>query len=173
MDSTIGLCKELAQEALDSMRRTLAGLQTHPHAQSGLPEALEQFLAPHLSSHGMRLMVESSNWPAGLPIEWTSNLYLVVREAVSNAEKHARTSLVSAVLRADTEGLFISVTDNGIGFNANDLVSANGRERSGSGFGISCMQDRVRTLGGELVLKTAVGCGVRLEIRLPNPGKPT
>lgn len=169
MDVNVGLWKELAQEALDSLRRTLAGLHTHPHAELDLPETLERFLAPQLCSRGMRLAVEPHNWPADLPVEWTANLFLVVREALTNAEKHARASMVIVVLRANTEELSISVTDNGIGFSADDLVSASSQDRLGSGLGISSMQDRVRMLGGELDLITARGCGVRLDLRVPNP----
>jgi signal transduction histidine kinase len=173
VDANVALWKALAQEALDALRRTLAGVHAHPHAQTSLPEALERFLTPQFRGRGMRLSVESHNWPAGLPVEWTSNLYLLAREVVNNAEKHAHASRVKIVLRAEPAELFVSVTDNGVGFNPDDLFAAScAQERLGSGLGIGGMRDRIRSLNGELDLITAPGCGVRLEIRAPNPMKP-
>lgn len=173
MEANVVLWKELAQEALDALRRTLAGLHASPHEQASLPEALEQGLLPQLRSRGIRLVVESHSWPEDLPVDWTSNLYLVVREALTNAEKHGHASRVIVYLRANanTKELSISITDNGIGFRADDLVSASGRDRPGNGLGISGMRARVRMLGGELDLMAAPGCGVRLEICLPAPNK--
>jgi two-component system, NarL family, sensor histidine kinase LiaS len=169
MEANVVLWKELAQEALDSLRRTLAGLHTSPHIQSNLPEALGRCLVPQLCSRGIRLVVEPHNWPEDLPIDWTSNLYLVVREALTNTEKHAHASMVIVVLCADTKELSISITDNGLGFRADDLVLASRQDQLGSGLGISGMRARVQMLGGTLDLMTAPGCGVRLEIRVPNP----
>ena len=169
METNVVLWKGLAQEALDSLRHTLAGLRTSPRVHASLPEALEQSLMPQLRSRGMRLVVEPHDWPEDLPVDWTSNLYLVVREALTNAERHGHASRVIVILRADSQELSISITDNGIGFRADDLVSARREDRLGNGLGISGMRARVRMLGGELDLMTAPGCGVRLEIRVPTP----
>ncbi len=169
VDANIGLWKNLAQEALDSLRSALAGLHTHSQAELSLPDALERHLVPQLCNNGVRLVVERQNWPTDLPAEWTSNLYLLVREALTNVDKHACATMVAVVLRADTEVLSISVTDNGIGCRADDLVPNRRPDRHGSGFGIGSMRERARMLGGQLDLMTAPGCGVQLDIHVPNP----
>lgn len=172
MDIHIGMWKSLAQEALDALRGVLAGTCAFPHAQLDLPDALERLLVPQFRARGMRLSLESRGWPQGLPVEWTSNLYLMAREAVNNAEKHAHASKVKIVLRADPENLFFCITDNGIGFNPDTFDAAGAQERLGSGLGIMGMHDRIQKLGGELDLMTAPGSGVRLEIHAPNPLRP-
>lgn len=171
-DSHIGMWKSLAQEALDALRGALAGLCAYPHAQLDLPDALERFLVPQFRARGMRLSLESRDWPQSLPVEWTSNLYLIAREALNNAEKHAHASKVKIVLRADPENLFICITDNGTGFNPDTFDTADAQERLGSGLGIMGMHDRIQKLGGELDLMTAPDSGVRLEIQAPNPLRP-
>lgn len=169
MGANLDLWKELAQEALDSLRNSLADLHTPMRSQPNLPDALERLLAPQLCSRGMRLLVERQNWPTDLPVDWTSNLYLLVREALTNAEKHGRATIVTVLLQADDEQVSISIVDNGVGFHPDDLISTSRQDRYGAGLGIKGMQERVRMLGGELQLMTAPGCGVRLEIHTPIP----
>lgn len=163
-----GSWHELAQEALDALRATLAGLRTHPHVTQGLPDAIRQHLTPPFKHRGLDLHLESMDWPADVPADWTSSLYLAVREAVTNAEKHGHASRVSIILQADAQHLLITITDNGAGF-ATDEVGADRRARPGSGLGLRAMRDRLRLLGGSLRLMAAPGHGTQVEMCIPVP----
>ena len=168
VEAYLGAWKELAQEAMDSLRCTLAGVRTHPHAELGLPDALLRHLASQVRSRGLRLTLESRDWPRDVPLELTSSLYLVVREALTNVAKHARASEVTVLLGVDADNLRITVTDNGVGMRQEEIE----RERpatNGSGFGLGTMRDRIRSIGGQLILDTAIGSGVRVEITVPRP----
>jgi signal transduction histidine kinase len=158
--------RELAQEALDGLRAALAGQDTHPHAALGLPAALRQHLIPHFQGRGLHLSLESYRWPTDLPIDWTSNLYLAVREAVTNAATHGYATQVSIILQADDYYLTITVADNGGGC-WRPVSGANRRARPGSGLGIQAMCDRVGQLGGLLQVTGAPGKGMRIEMRVP------
>jgi signal transduction histidine kinase len=162
------LWKRLAQEALDSLRSTLAGFRSSLHAGWGLSEALHRSLAPQLGSRGMRLNIESHDWPIDIPPDWNWNLYLAVREALTNVEKHASATEVWVHLHAEVDSLSITVIDDGIGFRSDELA----RKRfagPGCGLGIDSIRDRLSMLGGRLDITTAPGCGVRLEMQLPRP----
>lgn len=160
----------LAQEALDALRAILGGLRTHLHAPLGLPDALRQHLIPQFRAMGLDLQVESKHWPPELPSEWTSSLYLVVREAVTNAEKHGHASQVFILMRADAQHLWVEVTDNGTGFSAAE-VGASLPAPAWSGFGLQSMRDRVRGLGGHLRVKAAPDCGTHMEACIPIPDR--
>lgn len=167
VEAYLGAWKELAQEALDSLRHTLAGMHTHPHAALGLVDALQRYLAPQVRSRGLRLAIECQDWPAELPLDWTSTLYLVLREALTNVEKHAHATEVTVLLRADREQLHMIVTDNGVGFAAGEgFRKATGQ--AGTGLGLAGMRERVGALGGALSIMTADGGGVHLEARIPH-----
>jgi signal transduction histidine kinase len=168
IEAYMGAWRELAQEALDSLRSALIGMRTHPHALIGLPEAVYRYLGPQVRSRGMQLTFECRDWPADLPIDWTSHLYLVVREALSNVEKHAHASEVTVVLEADAKHLYIIVSDNGVGFRRGSCARGQ-HDGLGTGLGINGMRDRVRMLGGRLDITAAPGTGVRLKVRLPRP----
>jgi two-component system, NarL family, sensor histidine kinase UhpB len=170
-DGTTGylsMCKGLAQEALDSLRSTLAGLRPVVDGGHGLPEVLHRSLTSQLGSRGLRLNVESCDWPQDLPSDWERHLYLTVREALMNVEKHARASEVNVHLHAQADGLVITVVDNGIGFHRDDL-GTEWLARPRLSLGMSGMHDRLSLLGGRLQIATAPGGGGRLEMWLPRP----
>lgn len=162
--------KALAREAVQSLRGTMAGLRTHPHAQLGLPDALRRHLMPQIASRGLQVMVQATAWPEDLPEDWTTSLYLTVREALMNVEKHAQASQCAVVLRSSARQLAIIIVDDGAGFTHKRTVHAQPTAQ-GTGFGIGGMRDRVRALGGRLTLTTAPGCGTRIEITVPRAAR--
>ena len=164
-EAHIGTWQALVREAIDGLRGTLAGLSEHSHAELGLPEALRSYLAPQLRSRGVRVTVDVGDWPDDLPLDITTSLYLALREALTNVEKHARASLVSVVLRATDRTLHVTIADDGIGIT--EQSPARRARSTGSGLGIEGMRARARALGGRLTLATAPGQGVRLALRIP------
>ena len=103
--------------------------------------------------HAMHAIARSAAWPEDLPLDITTSLYLAIREALTNVEKHARASEVSVVLRATTRTLIIIVADDGVGINAEDLALK--PRAAGSGLGIDGMRARTHALGGKLTGRSA------------------
>jgi signal transduction histidine kinase len=168
LQSSITEWADLAREAVDALRRTLAGLRTHRHAELGLPEALRRFVVPQMRAAGLKLVIEASQWPDDLPLDYTSNLYLAVREALTNVEKHANARQVAVMLRAEASLLMITVADDGRGFPPSG-PRAYARHDQRVHLGIEGMRQRLRTLGGHLALASSPGAGARLEMRVPTP----
>lgn len=86
-------------------------------------------------------------------------VYRLVQESLVNAFRHAAPSAVAVALRSDPDMVEITVTDDGPGL-------PSGGDAGKSGFGISGMAERVRTLGGTLAIGTAAGGGTRVSARL-------
>ncbi len=170
LEVDLGLWKGLAQEALNALRSSLAGLHAAPQTacESTLVEAIQHSIQPQFASRGMRLTVEQHDWPDELPPHWNSHLFLAVREALTNVEKHASASSVSVLLERHAAGLSIIVIDDGVGCHSSALESGH-HAGSGSGFGIRSIRDRVRMLGGRVNIVTAPNRGMRLELLLPHP----
>lgn len=165
-EAYVAAWRELTQEAIVALRCALGGLRAHPHAELGLPEALYRYLVPQARAQGIRLNLESREWPADLPLDWTSSLYLLVREALTNVQKHAHATEVTILMHADEAQICIIIADNGVGFQVQpeDIVITNERQ---TGFGIVGMRERVSLLAGHLNLESAPGGGTRVEIRIP------
>ena len=89
-------------------------------------------------------------------------LLLIAQEAISNAVRHAKPTVISVSVRGEAPNLVIEVTDNGSGIAEPQLAS-------GDGFGLSNMRVRAENLGAEFDVRTAVGRGTSIIVRLPLP----
>jgi two-component system, NarL family, sensor histidine kinase ComP len=154
------------------LRSTLAGMPWQSATGPDLVESLQHRLLPELKQQGITLTIEKRLWPADLPEEWGSQLYLVAREALTNVVKHACASEVHITLDSDPEYLAFLIEDNGAGFRREDQVLQTSQV-AGSGRGIACMQERVKALGGRLEISTVPPKGTRIELVLPNTTAPT
>ncbi len=168
IEAHLPMWKGLAQEALDSLRSSLANLRTPSYRTDDLPRSLRSMLIPQFSEQGLQLYLESCDWPAALPPHWNSHLYLAVREAVTNVQKHAHASEVHIQLHTDPDSLTITIQDNGVGF-PDARGASEKRSRPGCGLGITSIRERVKLLGGHMTLSSAPGHGVHVKLHLPRP----
>jgi ligand-binding sensor domain-containing protein/signal transduction histidine kinase len=97
-----------------------------------------------------------------LPAQLRHGLFMVVKEALNNAAKHAQASQVRIRLELSDRELRLSFEDNGRGF----LKSQVGPECHG----LANMEKRLSDLGGHLEIDSAVGRGTRVQARVPLPG---
>lgn len=163
--------KALAREAVQSLRSTMSGLRAAPREDVSLPDLLCHHLVPQVQSRGLPIELQCAAWPAELPADWTTSLYLTVREALMNVEKHARATQVMVRLRANASRLYITISDDGVGFAPKRGKSAESAVASGSGFGVAAMRDRVRHLGGRLTITSGAARGARIDIVIPRQGQ--
>lgn len=167
LDRHICAWKQQAHEALDSLRATLTGISWRLSEAADLPELLQRQLQPELLQRGIGLTVETHDWPRDFSVEWVSQLYLVVREALTNVVKHACASAVHVILHSDPAYLAIFVEDDGSGLRRDDEVLPSAHATV-NGLGIESMQARVRALGGSLVIGAAPTGGTRVSVYLSN-----
>ena len=83
-------------------------------------------------------------------------MYYIVSEALTNAAKHARASVVQVDVKADDPTVQLSIRDDGIG----------GADPS-QGSGLVGLRDRVDALGGELDVASPAGHGTSLGVTIP------
>jgi signal transduction histidine kinase len=99
--------------------------------------------------------------PALTPEEGTDLLHLV-REALSNATRHARAQRITLALRPSLDGAVLEITDDGIGFDPD-------RDHGASHRGLGNMRARAEAIGGHLEILSAPGSGTRIIVTLPPP----
>lgn len=94
-----------------------------------------------------------------LPPELRHNIFLVVKEALTNVIKHAQAKEVHVQAKANADTLEFVVQDDGLGFEPGQ--SAHESQRNG----LANMQRRAATMGGQLtVASTTTGTAVRLVV---------
>lgn len=86
-------------------------------------------------------------------MEGRKNLYLIYKEALNNIAKYAQCNKVSIAVKQTGKGLLLKITDNGVGFDINEVRKGNG---------LSNMNKRASALNGHLTIDTAPGKGTSL-----------
>lgn len=89
-----------------------------------------------------------------------SHLLQMVREALSNAQKHSKGDHVTILLRGEADALRVFVADNGQG------LPAGGAFRPG-GQGIPNLRARARLLNGDVSIRNRSSGGAVVEIEIP------
>ncbi len=92
-----------------------------------------------------------------LPPDVRHNIFLVVKEALTNALKHAAAREVLVRAQAADQALEIVVQDDGKGFDTN------GQSR---GNGLGNMRRRMQAMGGDLTIRSRPGQGTTVSLRL-------
>ena len=95
------------------------------------------------------------------------NIFLIVKEALNNALKHAAATEVHLLAKISQNVLEICIADNGGGF----VAAANGEDER---HGLKNMRQRAELLNGTLSVESVRGKGttVRLRVSLSNHGAP-
>jgi two-component system NarL family sensor kinase len=154
-----------ARENLEEARRSVLDLRTAPLAGRPLVEALAALGRAFTSETGVRVQVRGE---AALPLRVEAELYRIAQEALTNVRKHARASQVEIALRADDEGVSLTIADNGIGLAAKGSSEPKAGGRTGEGrHGIIGMRERARLLGGRLRIARRPGGGTTVSVRVP------
>jgi PAS domain S-box-containing protein len=89
-----------------------------------------------------------------------AQLYLIAREAVINANKHAQAREIVIEAASWQKGMILSVTDDGVGFQS-ELNSTRG-------LGLPIMKYRARSMGGRLEIECPKKGGTRVACYLPD-----
>jgi signal transduction histidine kinase/transcriptional regulator with XRE-family HTH domain len=173
------LAKELGQtltmteQAMQQMRTTLFELRPLVLETEGLQAALEIFIerqrqdiAPDQSTK-LILKIETTN-PYGqisrLDKKIETAIFAIVQEAVSNAIKHACAGIIKVHLNEMPAGLYVLISDDGIGFDVEQVLNEYGQRAS---LGMINIKERVELIGGDLAIRSAPKQGTRIRVYIP------
>lgn len=112
----------------------------------GLQEALKD-LCGSVMSPQLRLVYNAYNIDPALPLSTQTSIYRMIQEIVNNAVKHANASVIMLQCSQAEDSFFITVEDNGKGFDA-------GNHRS-EGIGLKNIRNRVDYFNGQLAIESS------------------
>ncbi|MBM0103373.1 GAF domain-containing sensor histidine kinase [Steroidobacter sp. S1-65] len=169
--------EELARLAFAEMRALLRELRPDPSGlnmvenagvgdvrRMGLAAALQRFafiLAPQTPSIRLDFAAYRSQSPS-----LEERLYLICREALSNAIRHSGADRLDVSAAVNDDVLMLSIQDNGRGFDVAARAEVP-RDTPEQGIGLQTMSERAAALGGVCEVQSQPGRGTNVCIRIP------
>jgi len=154
------LLRQVSQEgrnALRSLRSPEATFDGLEHALSRLPK---EFALPA----GIDFQVATEGRPRVLRPLIRDEAYLIAREAVLNAFRHARATKIDVEVNYASRHLRILVRDNGCGIDADVLKT--GREGH---WGLAGMRERAEKIDATLQVLSRPNAGTEIHLSIPGP----
>lgn len=147
------------REVIDEIRNTIFDLRPMTFDDLGLKAALE---------HLIELFNENKRYEVELDIEDVTcetnlilvTIYRIVQECLNNIVKHADATKISLSCKCKDNICYISISDNGKGFDKNENYGKNH-------FGIFCMKERIRLLRGKIHFDSVPEKGTSILISIP------
>ena len=121
---------------------------------------MKEFAAEILEPARINYHFDHNELELGLALnpEQRKNIYLIFKEALSNAAKYSNATDVQILLQVQAAVFTMIIADNGIGFNENEENSGNGLRN---------MTIRATEMGGMVELDTKPGMGTKITLQLP------
>jgi len=148
----IALARGFARRAVSDVRRAVRAVRD---SQFDFPAAVKE-LAEAIES-GLTCKVDVKLDPTPLPSKLSHDLFFLIQEALTNAQRHSQATIVNLELTR-TDFIHLLVEDNGLGFSEKDTEP---------GFGIKGMKERTKSLGGTMEISSVPGKGTKINIRVP------
>ena len=151
---------ERVDQLSDDLRR--AAHRLHPSALEhfGLVAAIESHCSDFLKLHPIQFKLTHRSVPESIPFETSLCLYQVTQECLTNVAKHSGARKVTVTITGNDDSIFLSITDNGAGFEPGLLADQ-------SGLGIVGVRERVRLVDGIVSITSQPCHGTQIECRVP------
>jgi hypothetical protein len=149
----------LLGRAVQEVRDVLSELRPPLLQEQGLVAALDNEIArPAAELGGADVLLEldegvaARKWPPD--VEYAA--FMVAREAINNALRHARPSLVRVLLGGDAGHLALEVVDDGVGIEQHHTAGRAGH------LGLVGMRERALAAGADFSITAETGGGTRV-----------
>ncbi len=153
----LDLLRQVNQEG----RNALRSLRSR-HSSEGLEEALSLLPKEFALPENIDFVVATDGQPRVLRPLVRDEAYLIAREAVINAFRHAQASKIEVEVGYASRNLRVMVRDNGCGIDSQLLRI--GREGH---WGLPGMRERAEKIGGKLNVLSGVDAGTEMVLSVP------
>lgn len=149
--------QRLGKVAMQEVRQSVHALRADAVAEEPLEQAIATLVREFSQSTGIEIS-NSIDLKTVLPAPIGKTIYRVVQEALTNICKHAEATSVQLTLQQTVDRLYLSVKDNGYGFQL---------QANPDGFGLHSMRERIVALQGSFRIETEPRQGCCIVVELP------
>ena len=131
--------------------------------QATLPVRLTH-LADQSSTEHLKIDIDIGGTYRALAPLLENEVFRIAQEAIANMVRHAQASRAMLHVRYHPNELILTISDNGVGFEAGDAsLPAKGH------FGLQGMSERAEQIGGALDVKSSSESGTTVTLTVPLP----
>lgn len=152
---------DLARNLVDSMSDIVWAINPKRDQLSDLVQRMRRFASDVLESADIEVEFHAPSEQTDVPLhaDMRRELFLIFKESVNNAARHARCRRVNICVELKDSRFLMSIGDDGQGFPPNP--------GNGQGHGLQSMRERARRLGGDITFVSANGNGTTLSLFVP------
>jgi signal transduction histidine kinase len=161
---TLRHLETLAADSLQELQRLIADLRPSHLDDLGLPAALRWYAGKIQERSDMKVKVDIEGDEILITSALKIAIFRIVQEALNNITKHAQAKDVYIQLDYRPKHVFVSIRDDGVGFDLDMVRLSRARRPS---LGLAGMQERAALLGGEVTIQSSPGQGTLVEAILP------
>ena len=141
----------LIENTINEVRDMAYRLRPRVLDDLGLADAMESLLADFEKRSNVSCVFKREPIPV-IDDTVSTALYRIGQEAVTNALRHSGATSIVVELTTDTEGIVLSIEDNGTGFKIQHVNEKDG-------FGLEGMKERANLVGGRLDISSRINTG--------------
>ena len=153
---------ETTSLALSEVREIAHNLRPAQLERLGLTSTIKEMVQHVSNSSDIEFIAEIDNIDGLLSKESEINLYRVVQECVNNVIKHSAATKSWVSIKRTANGARVICKDNGKGFDPETKLPR-------SGMGLSSVAERVRMIGGQYTVESALKKGATIKIVIESP----
>jgi signal transduction histidine kinase len=150
-------------QSVSELGEDLHGLSHRLHSSTldtlGLVTGLGSLCREFGARQNIEVDFTSEDIPSNVRPDVALYLFRIAQEGLQNLKKHSGTKKAQLSVRHMGDRLFLSLCDEGMGFDTNRMEKP--------GLGILSMQGRARLLGGEFEIQSTPRKGTRIEAWVP------
>jgi len=145
---------------LREARRSIAGLRNDANGHPSLGRAIADSARQLAAGKDVALKLDLATGSMGLSAQREYQVLRIAQEALTNAVKHSQASTIAVTLERLTNRLIVTISDDGVGFQADDFSESDR-------FGLIGMRERAEQLGAQWTLASVPGAGTTVTLEVP------
>ena len=162
--ATLRESKEQLKLAIQEARQVIFNLRPLQYDKMELIPGLTNYLKSYEAQYHIKTDFTVSGDEQILFPRTKIFLFRIVQEALSNVVQHAKADRVSVRLTIDLERLKVTISDNGVGFNMEQVLH---NPEKWDHFGVRGIVERAKLVGGEAHIDSKKGRGTRIVVIVP------
>jgi len=157
--SEIAKSQHIINEASDKVRDLSHGLISTLLLKFGLKLAIED-LCEKYSNEQFNLALNSDSKIPRFEKSFEIKMHRIIEECINNIMKHSKASEASVILLLTDNTLYVTIKDNGVGFDTSKISLS-------SGIGLSQIKARIENMEGFFDIQSKINQGTSIVMEVP------